>query len=353
MADAARDQRETTLALQGEVEGPGADAGGPAPYRGKDFDELKAKLEAADAEVKRLNQVNFELVTAQRDAFRSLSQNECAKQALWDFEEVAGEEDEIRHDRSVREGALTECEIKKQGLLERLAQSQNAGTRSAFGGVDTGGPGPGHYVAIAELKVALGKLEVKLEAAQTENARLHQVNLELVTARHDALLSEVARPKKRARVEDGNVAADEAKPAIQALEPAWKLVELAADEAEVRNFRSGLDFLDTQRAIKRLGHLYRDAQRENHLTRIQKQNQLTRSGLGGDAGRPGSGHYVEIAVLKGTVGKLEIKLAAAQKEITRLNEALQDELRAQRDSAVAELAQKKRRRVDDAAAANQ
>ena len=282
-----------------------------------------------------------------------LSQNECAKQALRDFEEVAGEEDEIRHDRSVREGALTECEIKKQGLLERLAQSQNAGTRSAFGGVDTGGPGPGHYIAIAELKVVLGKLEVKLEAAQTENARLHQLNLELVTARHDALLSEVARPKKRARVEDGNVAADEAKPAIQALEPAWKLVELAADEAEVRNFRSGLDFLDTQRAIKRLGHLYRDAQRENHLTRIQKQNQLTRSGLGGDAGRPGPGHYVEIAVLKGTVGKLEIKLAAAQKEITRLNEALQDELRAQRDSAVAELAQKKRRRVDDAAAANQ
>ena len=58
-------------------------------------------------------------------------------------------------------------------------------------------------------------------------------------------------------------------------------------------------------------------------------------------------------MLKGTVGKLEIKLAAAQKEIARLNEALQDELRAQRDSAVAELAQKKRRRVDDAAAANQ
>ena len=131
-----------------------------------------------------------------------LSQNECAKQALWDFEEVAGEEDEIRHDRSVREGALTECEIKKQGLLERLAQSQNAGTRSAFGGVDAGGPGPGHYVAIAELKVALGKLEVKLEAAQTENARLHQMNLELVTARHDALLSDIVRPKKRPRVDD-------------------------------------------------------------------------------------------------------------------------------------------------------
>ena len=244
MADAARDQRETTLALRGGMEEPGADAGGPAPYRGEDFDELKAKLEAADAEIKRLNQVNFELVTARHDAFRSLSQNECAKQALRDFEEVAGEEDEIMLDRSVREALQTESQIKKQGQLERLAQKQNAGTRRARGGVDLGGPGPGHYIEIAQLKVALGKLEVKLEAAQTENARLHQVNLELVTARHDALLSEVARPKKRARVEDGNVAADEAKPAMQALKPAWKLVELvelAADEAELRSFRSGLD----------------------------------------------------------------------------------------------------------------
>ena len=207
MADAARDQRETTLALRGDVEEPGADAGGPAPYRGEDFDELKAKLEAADAEVKRLNQVNFELLNAQHDAvLAKLSQNECAKQALWDFAEVAGEEDEIRLDRSVREALQTESQIKKQGQLERLAQSQNAGTRSAFGGVDAGGPGPGHYVAIAELKVALGKLEVKLEAAQKEIARLHQLNLELVAARHDALLSDIVRPKKRPRVDDDDAA---------------------------------------------------------------------------------------------------------------------------------------------------
>ncbi|CAH0363719.1 unnamed protein product [Pelagomonas calceolata] len=343
MADAARDQRETTLALRGDVEEPGADAGGPAPYRGKDFDELKAKLEAADAEVKRLNQVNFELLNAQHDAvLAKLSQNECAKQALWDFAEVAGDEDEIRHDRSVREALLTESQIKKQGLLERLAQKQNAGTRRARGGVDLGGPGPGHYIAIAELKVALGKLEVKLEAAQTENARLHQLNLELVTARHDALLSEVARPKKRARVEDGNVAADEAKPAMQAA------CECPVEEAEDRYMQLKSDFLVTQREIEMLGTLDRTAQEQNHLTR---------NGLGGvDAGGPGPGHYVEMAVLKGTVGKLEIKLAAAQKEIARLNEALQDVLRTRLDSAVAELAaslaQKKRSRVDDDAAAN-
>ena len=336
MADAARDQRETTLALRGGMEEPGADAGGPAPYRGKDFDELKAKLEAADAEVKRLNQVNFELLNAQHDAvLAKLSQNECAKQALWDFAEVAGDEDEIRHDRSVREALLTESQIKKQGLLERLAQKQNAGTRRARGGVDLGGPGPGHYIEIAQLKVALGKLEVKLEAAQTENARLHQLNFELVTARHDALLSEVARPKKRARVEDGNVAADEAKPAMQACD---------IEEAEHTAERLECDFLVTQQEIEFLGRLDRTAQEQNHLTR---------NGLGGvDAGGPGPGHYVEMAVLKGTVGKLEIKLAAAQKEIARLNEALQDVLRTRLDSAVAELAQKKRPRIDDDAAAN-
>jgi len=335
MADAARDQRETTLALQGEVEGPGADAGGPAPYRGNDFDELKAKLEAADAEVKRLSQVNFELLNAQHDAvLAKLSQNECAKQALWDFAEVAGEEDEIRLDRSVREALQTESQIKKQGQLERLAQKQNAGTRRARGGVDLGGPGPGHYIEIAQLKVALGKLEVKLEAAQTENARLHQLNFELVTARHDALLSEVARPKKRARVEDGNVAADEAKPAMQARDDACDI-----EEAEHKAERLECDFLVTQQEIEFLGRLDRTAQEQNHLTR---------NGLGGvDAGGPGPGHYVEMAVLKGTVGKLEIKLAAAQKEIARLNEVLQDELRARRDSAVAELALKKRPRVDD------
>ena len=45
-------------------------------------------------------------------------------------------------------------------------------------------------------------------------------------------------------------------------------------------------------------------------------------------------------------------LQSARNEIARLNKALQDELRAQRDSAVAELAQKKRRRLDDDDAAN-
>ena len=56
------------------------------------------------------------------------------------------------------------------------------------------------------------------------------------------------------------------------------------------------DFLVTQREIELLGTLDRTAQEQNHLTR---------NGLGGvDAGGPGPGHYVEIAVLKGTVGKL-------------------------------------------------
>ena len=206
MADAARDQRETTLAHQGGVEEPGADAGGSAAYRGKDFDELKAKLEAADAEVKRLNQVNFELLRARHDAvLAELSQNECAKQALRDFQEVAGEEDKIRLDRSLREGALTKFAVKERGRSERLAQSQNASTRSARGGVDAGGPGPGHYIAIAELKVALGKLEVKLEAAQKEIARLNKALQDELRAQRDSAVAELAQ-KKRRRVDDAAAA---------------------------------------------------------------------------------------------------------------------------------------------------
>ncbi len=56
-------------AMQTRVSYGGLDAGGPGPDWGKvivdlgtERDELKAKWEAADKEVKRLNQVNFELV---------------------------------------------------------------------------------------------------------------------------------------------------------------------------------------------------------------------------------------------------------------------------------------------------
>ena len=77
-----------------------------APRRtGTIIDELKAKLEAADAEGQTPEPGELRALEPQHDAvLAKLSQNECAKQALQDFEEVAGEEDEIRHDRSVREG---------------------------------------------------------------------------------------------------------------------------------------------------------------------------------------------------------------------------------------------------------
>ena len=35
---------------------------------------------------------------------------------------------------------------------------------------------------------------------------MHQLNLELVAARHDALLSDIVRPKKRPRVDDDDAA---------------------------------------------------------------------------------------------------------------------------------------------------
>ena len=98
--------------------------------------------------------------------------------------------------------------------------------------------------------------------------------------------------------------------------------------------------------------------------RLVREAQLryarTRKADGGvDAGGPGPGPYLEIARLESDIASkdedlkaMSTMLQSARNEIARLNKALQDELRAQRDSAVAELAQKKRPRVDAAAAAN-
>ena len=284
MADAARDQREATLALQGEVEGPGADAGGPLALvttqqisvtrnaGGSDPFEHEPPEEFTREEVPR--------VYAGESDFYTLMDS---------YDRLAG-----RHEYAIG--------------YAKLARSSRA-------------------AMWREKEKALDDLET----ARKEIARLNEVLQNDLRSR--AAAAELAL-KNRPRVV-GDVAADEAKLVMQACECPVK-------EAEDRYIRLQCDFLVTQRQIEMLGTLERTAQEQNHLTR---------SGLGGgDAGRPGPGHYVEIAVLKGTVGKLEIKLAAAQNGITRLNEALQDELRAQRDSAVSELAQKKRRRVDDAAA---
>ena len=115
-------------------------------------------------------------------------------------------EAEDRYIRLQCDFLVTQRQIEMLGTLERTAQEQNHLTRSGLGGGDAGRPGPGHYVEIAVLKGTVEKLEVKLEAAQKEIARLHQLNLELVAARHDALLSDIVRPKKRPRVDDDDAA---------------------------------------------------------------------------------------------------------------------------------------------------
>jgi hypothetical protein len=283
MANAARDQRETTLALRGDVEEPGADASGPlalvttqqnAVTRSDPFEALEPPKEFSRDDVPRIE-----------------GESESQYLERWYIFMAAKYEYALQHSRLEHNARLAHWREKEKALDD-------------------------------------------LETARKEIARLNEVLQNDLRSR--AAAAELAQ-KNRPRVV-GDVAADEAKLVMQACECPVK-------EAEDRYIRLQCDFLVTQRQIEMLGTLERTAQEQNHLTR---------SGLGGgDAGRPGPGHYVEIAVLKGTVGKLEIKLAAAQKEITRLNEALQDELRAQRDSAVAELAQKKRRRVDDDAAANQ
>ena len=96
--------------------------------------------------------------------------------------------------------------------------------------------------------------------------------------------------------------------------------------------------------------------------RLVREAQLryaqTRKADGGvDAGGPGPGLYLEITRLESIIASKDEELKAMstmlqseRNEIARLNEALQDELRSR--AAVAELALKKRRRVDDDAAAN-
>ena len=286
MADAARDQRETTLALQGEVEEPGADASGPLALvttqqnsvtrhaGGDPFDAHEPPEEFTREEVPRVYAGESDFYTLMDSYDRLAGRHEYAigyaklarssRAAMWrekekaldDLEtarkeiarlnevlqndlrsraaaaelalknrprvvgDVAADEAKLvmqacecpvkeAEDRYIRlqcDFLVTQRQIEMLGTLERTAQEQNHLTRSGLGGGDAGRPGPGHYVEIAVLKGTVEKLEVKLEAAQKEIARLHQLNLELVAARHDALLSDIVRPKKRPRVDDDDAA---------------------------------------------------------------------------------------------------------------------------------------------------
>ena len=286
MAGAARDQRETTLVFQGEVEAPGADASGPLAlvttqqnsvtrhaggdpfdahepseeftregvprvYAGESdfytlmdsYDRLAGRHEYAIgyAKLARSSRAAMwrekekaldDLETARKEIARlnEVLQNDlrsraaAAELALKNRPRVVGDvaadeaklvmqacecpvkEAEDRYIRLQCDFLVTQRQIEMLGTLERTAQEQNHLTRSGLGGGDAGRPGPGHYVEIAVLKGTVEKLEVKLEAAQKEIARLHQLNLELVAARHDALLSDIVRPKKRPRVDDDDAA---------------------------------------------------------------------------------------------------------------------------------------------------
>lgn len=105
-------------------------------------------------------------------------------QAL-DAYELDEEEDRGRSHRSQRDFLITDMEVKQRGRLERTAQIQNLGTRNARGGVDADGPGPGPYLEIAELKGMVGKLEVKLETALAEIARLNEALQDELRAQRD------------------------------------------------------------------------------------------------------------------------------------------------------------------------
>ena len=221
-------------AMQTRVSYGGLDAGGPGPDWGKvivdlgtERDELKAKWEAADKEVKRLNQVNFELVTARHGPLRprkraliqdgdaGAEQFQSADGVLIDasgfITRLPGEDSlaysercynllDVEFGKMIGEANRMRREVSKTREKNRCLEDELKDARKEIARLNE--VRAQRDSAVSELRVSLGKLEVKLEAAQTENARLHQMNLELVTARHDALLSDIVRPKKRPRVDD-------------------------------------------------------------------------------------------------------------------------------------------------------
>ena len=300
MADAARDQRETTLALRGDMTEPGADAGGALvlvttqqnavtcrdPFETreppKEFSRDDVPRIAGESELQHLERCYILLAAQYEYALQQSRFEHNARLAHWrekekaldDLEtarkEIARLNEVLQNDlRAQRDSAITELALKKRPRVKNENIDADAETFQSADGVLVDAEGfitrlPGEdslayhercynlllveYLniireanrmkrevsktreknrcledelndarkeiarlnevraqrdsAVSELRVALGKLEVKLEAAQTENARLHQMNLELVTARHDALLSDIVRPKKRPRVDD-------------------------------------------------------------------------------------------------------------------------------------------------------
>ena len=391
MADAARDQREATLALQ-KVE-PGADAGGPlvlvttqqnAVMRSDPFEALEPPKEFSRDDVPRIEgesesqylerwyifmaaKYEYALQHSRlehnarlahwREKEKALDDLETARKEIAHLNEVHKNDLRSRaaaaelalnnrprvvadaaHDqrKTSLEAFLADCdkldadgdnkelitivrnaerenfEAEFRGRIERKIQKEAMQTRVSYGGLDAGGPGPDWGKVIVDLGTERDELKAKWEAADKEVKRLNQVNFELVTARHGPL-----RPRKRALIQDGDAGAEQYQSADGVLVDASGFITRLPGEDDLAYQERCYDRLDVE--FERATHAYNAAKDE----KIRANNRAD---------------------------KALDDLEAARKEIARLNKALQDELRAQRDSAVAELTQKKRRRVDDAAA---
>ena len=212
----------------------------------------------------------------------------------------------------VRNAERENFEAEFRGRIERKIQKEAMQTRVSYGGLDAGGPGPDWGKVIVDLGTERDELKAKWEDADKEVKRLNQVNFELVTARRGPL-----RPRKRALIQDGDASAEQFQSADGVLIDASGFITRLPGEDDLAYQERCYDRLDVE--FERATHAYNAAKDE----KIRANNRAD---------------------------KALDDLEAARNEIARLNKALQDELRAQRDSAVSELAQKKRRRVDDDAA---
>ena len=210
MADAARDQRETTLALQGEVEGSGADASGPLALvttqqnsvtrhaGGDPFDAHEPPKEFTCEGVPRVYAGESDFYTLMDSYDRLAGRHEYAigyaklarssRAAMWREKEKARDDLETARKEIA---LLNEARLEEERSYDRLDVEFERATHAYNAAEDE------RIRANNRADKALGDLE----AARNEIARLNKALQDELRAQRDSAVSELAQ-KKRRRVDD-------------------------------------------------------------------------------------------------------------------------------------------------------
>lgn len=195
--------------------------------------------------------------------------------------------------RMSRNGELTIASRESRGRIERNVQKEAYQTRVAFGGVEAGGPGPDWGKVIVDLGKERDELKNKLENSEKEVKRLNQVNFELVKAQRDAALADES--------EDDDAAAE----TFQSAEEFTNNILDLPGETDLQYAERTFDLL----WVKYEGAVRMYSEAED--SRIRADNKAAKA-----------------------QDDLKEAQNEAKKDIASLNEALLNEVRAQRDAAL-------------------